>query len=288
MRSLDWSHLAARAARGLAGRAAHGGEHLPELALPDLPVVGRRSSRCSTTTRTRRSSARQAPGRDGRAGSDGVARDLGRDRADARRRDRTAARPTWSEDQLLLLDRNGYPEEAYFTFSYSPIRDESGVVRGIFTRGDRDDGARGRRPPPADGRPRSPPARADARAGRECRDASGRGAGRRTREDVPFAPPGPGSTTAASRRCRQRARRDACDPCAVRRDGSLGRSASRRGARWTTTTASSSSCSPPDRHLGRAAPRASRRSAPAPTRSPSSTGRRPSSSPTSRTSSARR
>ncbi len=40
---------------------------------------------------------------------------------------------TWSEDQLLLLDRNGYVEECYFTFSYSPIRDESGEVGGIFT-----------------------------------------------------------------------------------------------------------------------------------------------------------
>ena len=40
---------------------------------------------------------------------------------------------TWSEDQLLLLERHGYPEECYFTFSYSPIRDESGGVGGVFT-----------------------------------------------------------------------------------------------------------------------------------------------------------
>lgn len=40
---------------------------------------------------------------------------------------------TWSDNQLLLLERNGYQEEAYFTFSYSPIRDESGGVGGIFT-----------------------------------------------------------------------------------------------------------------------------------------------------------
>jgi signal transduction histidine kinase/DNA-binding response OmpR family regulator len=40
---------------------------------------------------------------------------------------------TWSDDQLLLLDRNGYLEECYFTFSYSPIRDESGGVGGAFT-----------------------------------------------------------------------------------------------------------------------------------------------------------
>jgi len=40
---------------------------------------------------------------------------------------------TWSEDQRLLLDRDGYVEECYFTFSYSPIRDESGEVGGVFT-----------------------------------------------------------------------------------------------------------------------------------------------------------
>ncbi|HVS32895.1 MAG TPA: ATP-binding protein [Thermoanaerobaculia bacterium] len=40
---------------------------------------------------------------------------------------------TWSDDQLLMLERHGYSEECYFTFSYSPIVDESGGVGGIFT-----------------------------------------------------------------------------------------------------------------------------------------------------------
>jgi len=40
---------------------------------------------------------------------------------------------TWSENLLLELERNGYPEECYFTFSYSPIRDESSGVGGVFT-----------------------------------------------------------------------------------------------------------------------------------------------------------
>jgi signal transduction histidine kinase/DNA-binding response OmpR family regulator len=42
------------------------------------------------------------------------------------------AQATWSDDQQLLLDRNGYLEECYFTFTYSPIRDESGGVGGVF------------------------------------------------------------------------------------------------------------------------------------------------------------
>jgi PAS domain S-box-containing protein len=40
---------------------------------------------------------------------------------------------TVSEDLLLLLERDGYGEECYFSFSYSPIRDESGRVGGVFT-----------------------------------------------------------------------------------------------------------------------------------------------------------
>jgi signal transduction histidine kinase/CheY-like chemotaxis protein len=39
---------------------------------------------------------------------------------------------TWSEDLGLLMSRFGYLEETYFTFSYSPIRDEQGRPSGIF------------------------------------------------------------------------------------------------------------------------------------------------------------
>ena len=39
---------------------------------------------------------------------------------------------TWSEDLFLLMERHGYLEETYFTFSYSPIRDQHGQPRGIF------------------------------------------------------------------------------------------------------------------------------------------------------------
>ena len=39
---------------------------------------------------------------------------------------------TWSEDFLYVIARNLPREEGYFTFSYSPIRDDSGAVGGIF------------------------------------------------------------------------------------------------------------------------------------------------------------
>ena len=39
---------------------------------------------------------------------------------------------TFDEALLLVMERFGYPEETYFTFSYSPVRDERGGVGGIF------------------------------------------------------------------------------------------------------------------------------------------------------------
>lgn len=39
---------------------------------------------------------------------------------------------TWSEDLLLVMERNIPREETYFTFSYSPIRDDDGKIPGIF------------------------------------------------------------------------------------------------------------------------------------------------------------
>jgi len=45
----------------------------------------------------------------------------------------TRGAATWSENQLLLLERHGFAEECYFTFSYSPIRDESEGIAGVFS-----------------------------------------------------------------------------------------------------------------------------------------------------------
>lgn len=46
-----------------------------------------------------------------------------------------AGEATWSEDLHLVMERNGYPEDCWYTFSYSPIRDESGAVAGLFCAG---------------------------------------------------------------------------------------------------------------------------------------------------------
>jgi PAS domain S-box-containing protein len=39
---------------------------------------------------------------------------------------------TYVEEQLLIMERNGYPEETYYTFSYSPIPVEDGTAGGII------------------------------------------------------------------------------------------------------------------------------------------------------------
>jgi PAS domain S-box-containing protein len=39
---------------------------------------------------------------------------------------------TWDEALLLFLERSGYPEETYHTFSYSPLRDDGGAVVGML------------------------------------------------------------------------------------------------------------------------------------------------------------
>ncbi len=39
---------------------------------------------------------------------------------------------TWAEDQMFWIDRVGFLEDIYFTFSYSPIVDRDGVARGLL------------------------------------------------------------------------------------------------------------------------------------------------------------
>ena len=39
---------------------------------------------------------------------------------------------TWSENLYLVLERNGYPEDCWFTFSFSPLRDETNAVVGLL------------------------------------------------------------------------------------------------------------------------------------------------------------
>lgn len=39
---------------------------------------------------------------------------------------------TYVEEQLLIMERNGYPEETYYTFSYTPIAGDDGRTEGMI------------------------------------------------------------------------------------------------------------------------------------------------------------
>jgi len=43
-----------------------------------------------------------------------------------------AGHATYRENLPLLMNRKGYDEQTWFTFSYSPVRDESGSIAGMF------------------------------------------------------------------------------------------------------------------------------------------------------------
>ncbi len=43
-----------------------------------------------------------------------------------------AGQATYREDLPLVMNRKGYDEQTWFTFSYSPLRDERGKVAGMF------------------------------------------------------------------------------------------------------------------------------------------------------------
>lgn len=45
---------------------------------------------------------------------------------------RAGGEATWHEDQLIPIYRNGRLEDVYWTFGYSPVRDESGGVGGVL------------------------------------------------------------------------------------------------------------------------------------------------------------
>jgi signal transduction histidine kinase/DNA-binding response OmpR family regulator len=43
-----------------------------------------------------------------------------------------SGRATYDEDLLLFLERSGFPEETYHTFSYSPLPNDGGGIGGVF------------------------------------------------------------------------------------------------------------------------------------------------------------
>jgi signal transduction histidine kinase len=45
---------------------------------------------------------------------------------------RSRGEPTWHEDSLVPIERNGRVEPVYWTYSYSPVRDDDGSIGGVL------------------------------------------------------------------------------------------------------------------------------------------------------------
>jgi PAS domain S-box-containing protein len=46
--------------------------------------------------------------------------------------DTLSAQAVWQEDLLIPMERNGYREDAWFSFSYNPVWDDSGTIAGML------------------------------------------------------------------------------------------------------------------------------------------------------------
>ena len=117
----------------------------------------------------------------------GVGGDLARDRAADRDGPAHRRRHLGRERCCSFLERSGYPEETYHTFSYSPLRDDDGRVAGMLCVVTEETERVHRRAPPraaARARPRRLASSADDRRGLDRRRRRRWPA---TRVDLPFA-----------------------------------------------------------------------------------------------------
>ncbi|MEO9224897.1 MAG: PAS domain-containing protein, partial [Gemmatimonadaceae bacterium] len=44
----------------------------------------------------------------------------------------TTGEATWHDDHLIPIERNGRIEEVYWTYGYSPVRDDDGAIAGVL------------------------------------------------------------------------------------------------------------------------------------------------------------
>lgn len=61
-----------------------------------------------------------------------VWKDIWQDIAPMLRQVMDGGKGTYAESQLLIMERNGYPEETYYTFSYTPVPGDDGRIAGMF------------------------------------------------------------------------------------------------------------------------------------------------------------
>ena len=93
---------------------------------------------------------------------------------------------TYDEALLLIMERNGYPEETYYTFSYSPVPNDDGGTGGIIC-ANTDDTQRDHWRAPAAALRELAARTADARTSTDACRLSAAGFGKPIPRDLPFA-----------------------------------------------------------------------------------------------------
>ena len=130
MRALDWSKTPLGAGRGMAAVAQNHRSRHARFALCDVDAVGTGThlflQRCLSTDRRHeaRLGARCTFGQ-------GLGGNLARHRSPHSAGSR-GGRATWDEGLPLFLERYGFAEETYHTFSYSPIYDDGSRIAGML------------------------------------------------------------------------------------------------------------------------------------------------------------
>ena len=166
----DWAATPLGPARRLAAEPAHRRADRAQLALRHVDGVGPRAD--VLLQRRLRARTRSPPSTRGRSGSarDAVWAEIWEDIGPRIEQVLATGTATWDEGLRLFLERSGYREETYHTFSYSPLSDDDGPHRRDAVRRRRGDRARDRRAAPArrcaTSRRRRPPPRPSASCSR--------------------------------------------------------------------------------------------------------------------------
>ena len=122
MRGLDWSATPVGPVAGLAPEPQGAVVHPPRVPLPHVVWWGPDEHFYNDAYRpTLGASGTPAPWQSGPEVWAEIWEDIGPLMEHVLRE----GRATWDEDCSSLLERNGYPEETYHTFSYSPIPDDT-------------------------------------------------------------------------------------------------------------------------------------------------------------------
>ena len=121
--AVDWAATPLGPVDGLAAKPSYGRRHLAVVALRDVDGLGAGPDILLQCRLPPRHPGRQIPV-GSRASRQEVWAEIWDDIGSRVESVMSAGESTWDEALMLLLERSGYLEETYHTFSYSPLRDD--------------------------------------------------------------------------------------------------------------------------------------------------------------------